>query len=619
LTPLTPTETPVRTFFANTAARRIFFLLGALLLLSAWRLSCRVAGYDFLALGDDDINVTLNPYLGHLDHDHWAWLLTDTSYVRRFMPFGWLTLCAIFEVNGLDPFFYHSAAFGFYIANVVLVYAVTAHVLRVFARGCAGGLDQWHVFASFLAAGWWAFHPLRVESTAWISGLLYGQGAMFFLIAALAYLRSYMGALRGRSRTLWIAVSLLAITASLLTYPIALGFAFLLFATDYYFVVGVAPGIGLSLRRLAMEKVLFLIPVGSVFLFTALARVRNPAVWGGVPTFADFPLFQRVMQAAYIVAYYVWRPLYPLRMTPITSTLMDFNPWAGVFVLSLALIAAVSAYALISRRTRPWFGCLWLVYLTTVVPFIGFTEHPYYASDRYAYIPSIVIAAVGALGLALILDAQWRRRASLWGLGLIVVLGLNTNQVLSIWAGPAPMFSYLVSAIPPGEEHDRILSRFAMFDYLYGDPAGARAKIDICVRDFPASEEIGKVKDQIENQSGRLAPKGERVPIAFMHSQLGFYFLKTHQPIEAGVQLRRALEFDPALFDADYNLALLEATEGRPRDALHHLLLAEAHAGGALPMASRDTCARVIGESARAVGDDALARLLESPPHRTSS
>jgi hypothetical protein len=594
----------------------MFVLLGVLLLLSAWRLSCRVAGYDFLALGDDDINVTLNPYLGHLDHDRWVWLFTDTSYVRRFMPFGWLTLCAIFEVNGLDPFFYHSAAFAFYVANVVLVYAAIAHVLRVFVRGCEAGLGQWQVFAAFLAAGWWAFHPLRVESTAWISGLLYGQGAMFFLIGTLAYLQSYLSALRGSSRGLWLALSLLAITASLLTYPIALGFAFLLLAMDWYFQVHVAQGKGLSLGRLAAEKLLFLLPVAAVFLFTALARMRNPAIWGSVPTFTEFPFFHRVMQAAYIVSYYAWRPLNPFRMTPITSTLMDFNPWSGVFVFSLVLIVAVSAYAIACRRTRPWIGILWIAYLTTVVPFIGFTEHPYYASDRYAYISSIVIAAIGAMGLARILDEQWRRRASLWVVGLIVVLGLNTNQVLSIWAGPAPMFSYLVGAIPPGEEHDRILSRFAMFDYLYGDPEGARRKIDICVRDFPASEEIGKVKAQIENQDGRLAPVGERVPIAFMHAQLGFYFLKTHQSIEAGVQLHRALAFDPALFDADYNLALLEATEGRPRDALHHLLLAEAHAGGALSAASRDTCRRVIGESARAVGDDTLARILE--PRKSS-
>jgi hypothetical protein len=172
------------------------------------------------------------------------------------------------------------------------------------------------------------------------------------------------------------------------------------------------------------------------------------------------------------------------------------------------------------------------------------------------------------------------------------------------------MFTYLVSAIPPGEEHDRILSRFAMFDYLFGRPKEAQAKIDTCVRDFPSSEEIGKVKSQIEGTNGRLAPLGERVPIAFMHSQLALYFLKKGEAEEASVQLHRALKFDPTLFQADYNLAILEASEGRPRSAAHHLLLAEAHAGTSLSAASIENCGRLILSSARQAGDDSLARAI---------
>ena len=127
-----PATFGARPLFADERSCRLFVLLASLLFVAAFKLSCRVAGYDFLALGDDDINVTLNPYLGHLDHDRWMWLLTDSSYVRRFMPLGWLTLCALFQVNGLDPFFYHSAAFAFYVANVVLVYVAIAHVVRIF-------------------------------------------------------------------------------------------------------------------------------------------------------------------------------------------------------------------------------------------------------------------------------------------------------------------------------------------------------------------------------------------------------------------------------------------------------------------------------------------------------
>jgi protein O-mannosyl-transferase len=598
-----------RPLFADDRSWRLFVLLAALLFVAAFKLSCRVAGYDFLALGDDDINVTLNPYLGHLDHDRWMWLLTDSSYVRRFMPLGWLTLCALFQVNGLDPFFYHSAAFAFYVVNVVLVYVTIAHVVRIFVPASSAGLGRWQVFASFLGAAWWAFHPLRVESTAWVSGMLYGQGATFFLLAFIAYLRSYVAALEGRPRRLWMALSFVAISASLLTYPIALGFGFLLLAMDGYWSSRSAPDV-IPFRRLAAEKLLFFVPVAAVLAFTAIARMQNPAIWGTVPTFAEFPIIQRAMQACYIVAYYLWRPLYPLRMVPITSVLMDFNPWAPVFVLSLLGIAVICAVSLAWRRSRPWFGAIWLTYLAAVAPFIGYTEHPYYASDRYGYIPSIVLAAALAIGLSVLLSAKSRWIVAGFTLAVTAVLAATTDKVLGIWAGAAPMYGYLVSAIPPGEEHDRILSRFAMFDYLYGRPDEARAKIDICVRDFPASEEIAKVRSQIEDPSGRLAPLGQRVPIAFMHSQLGFYFLKKDEEPEAAVQLQRALKFDPMLFQSDYNLAILEAGEGLPRSAVHHLLLAEKNAHGAISPQAMEICGRMVRESATRTGDDALAKAL---------
>jgi hypothetical protein len=170
------------------------------------------------------------------------------------------------------------------------------------------------------------------------------------------------------------------------------------------------------------------------------------------------------------------------------------------------------------------------------------------------------------------------------------------------------MYSYLVESLPEGEEHDRILSRFAMFEYLDGNSPAARLMIGRCLRDFPASEEMLKVKAAIEGTSGRLAPEGERRPIAFMHYQMGLYFLRTHQAAEAREQLRRALRLDAALYPAEFDLAVLEATGGDPHDALHHWLLAEAHAGSGLSRAKRISCLQLIHDSARAAGDPGLER-----------
>lgn len=597
-------------------AGRLAFLLGILLLLVAWKLNARVADYDFLALGDDDINVTLNPHLGHLDGPRWAWLMSDWSYVRRYMPFGWMTLCALFGVHGLDAFTYHSAAFAFYVTNVALVYLVVLQALRLFAPGSAPGLTPWQVCAGFLAAAWWALHPLRVESTAWISGLLYGQSAAFFLVALLAYLRSYANLERPGRRLLWIGASVAAMTASLMTYPIALGFPLLLFAIDLWFSRTRAWRRPVPLGRLAAEKLLFLAPVAAIALFTAYARMRNPDIWGSVPSFREFPLVDRAMQAAYIVAYYVWRPLYPLRLPPITPDLLGFNPGSASFLLSAALVLAISVWAVALRRRRPWVGCLWLAYLATALPFIGFTEHPYNANDRYAYLPTVVGAVAIAAVLARVRSGGGRLAAAGLMLALSAILGFTTDRVLGIWAEPRTMYAYLTASLPEGEEHDRILSRFALFEYLYGDSATARRMIARCLRDFPASEEMLKVKDSIDGTTQRLAPSAERRPIAYMHYQMGLLFLRTHQPAEARAQLLRAVRFEPGLYQAEFDLAVLDAGEGRLHDATHRFLLAEVRAGSRLPRAKRIECLQLIDGLARNAGDLDLARALAAQRRR---
>jgi hypothetical protein len=585
-------------------------------LLVAWKLNARVAGYDFLALGDDDINVTLNPHLGHLDGPRWAWLMSDCSYVRRYMPFGWMTLCALFGVNGLDAFTYHSAAFAFYVTNAALVYVVVLQALRLLVPGSAPGLTPWQVCAGFLAAAWWAFHPLRAESTAWISGLLYGQSALFCLVALVAYLRSYANIERPGRRVLWVAASLAAMTASLMTYPIALGFPLLLFAMDLWFSRVRPPGGPVPLGRLAAEKLLFLAPVAAIALFTTYARMRNPDIWGSVPTFREFPLVDRAMQAAYIVAYYVWRPLYPFRLPPITPDLLGFDPGSASFTLSAALVLAISVWAVALRRRKPWAGSLWLAYLATALPFIGYTEHPYNANDRYAYLPTVVGAVAIAAGLAWVRRPGWRLAAAGLMLALIAVLGFTTDRVLGIWADPRTMYAYLTGSLPEGEEHDRILSRFALFEYLYGDTATAHRMIARCLRDFPSSEEMLKVKATIDGTTQRVAPSGERRPIAYMHYQMGLLFLRTHQPAEAREQLLRAVRLEPELYQADFDLAVLDSGEGRLHDAAHRFLLAEVRAGTRLPRGKRIECLQLIDEGARNAGDLGLARALAAQLRR---
>ena len=194
-----PRQTPP--LFGSPDARLTAWLCLAALLLAAVAVNMRVLDFGFLYLRDDDVNITLNPHMGGLGAARLHWMFTDWSYVRRYIPLGWLGFSATYEFAGLDPAPYHAVALGLYVLNCGLVFALLLSFMRRLApAGREGGLTPWEAVAAALGAGWWALHPLRVETTAWVSGNLYGQALALLLAALLAYLRTYSSSGRPHGR-----------------------------------------------------------------------------------------------------------------------------------------------------------------------------------------------------------------------------------------------------------------------------------------------------------------------------------------------------------------------------------------------------------------------------------
>ncbi|HEY5226980.1 MAG TPA: hypothetical protein VIJ19_00495, partial [Opitutaceae bacterium] len=94
--------------FATAGAERLFWLCACLLLLCALAVNYKVVDFGFLYLRDDDVNVTVNPHMGGLSAARLGWMFTDWTYVRRYIPFGWLGFSATYQFAGLDPAAYHA-------------------------------------------------------------------------------------------------------------------------------------------------------------------------------------------------------------------------------------------------------------------------------------------------------------------------------------------------------------------------------------------------------------------------------------------------------------------------------------------------------------------------------
>ncbi len=590
--------------FASADARRLAWLCGAALVLAAMAANLRVLGFGFLYLRDDDVNVALNPHMGGLSAARLQWMFTDWSYVRRYIPLGWLGFSATYQIAGLDPELYHLASLGLYALNCGLVFALILHALRLFPGGRPGGLARWDVAAAALAACWWAAHPFRVETTAWVSGNLYGQATALLLASLVAYLRTYETT--GRRRAAWLAASAAAYLASLLTYPIGLGVPVLLAGLDW---LRSRSDPGVPLRRLFAEKAAFLIPVAGVLAVTLAARFAGTEVFGAVPGMRELPLSSRVAQSAYVAAYYVWKPWWPLHLSPLYDTLVAFSPWDWPFLLSTAAVAATCALALLWARRWPAFAVVWFGYLAAAAPFFGLTEKPHMASDRYGCFLEVIAAALIAAGLARIARPRARALAAVAALAVVAALGWLSWRQLGVWSDDRVQHAYVARGLTNVPLLNDFVGRQLILDFMRGDEGPASEAVAARLRVSPADPGLLKAEAIIEDKRRISAYYGPVSYLAILQQRLGLKFAREGALREANDHFEDALREDERFYQAAFDRALVLLRLGRCDDALRSYLQAAHWAPpDGLPRTQRRAFLILLQEAAGAAGKPELAR-----------
>src|SRR5947209_14505916 len=114
-----------------------------------------VVTYDFLHY-DDSAYVTDNPAVrGGLSADGWRWAWTSV-HASNWHPLTWLSHMLDCQVFGLNAGGHHLTGLLWHVANTLLLFLVL--------RRLTG-----EVWRPALVAGLFAWHPLHVESVAWVA------------------------------------------------------------------------------------------------------------------------------------------------------------------------------------------------------------------------------------------------------------------------------------------------------------------------------------------------------------------------------------------------------------------------------------------------------------------
>ena len=130
--------------------------------------------YDFVNF-DDPVYVTENPHVqGGLNWEGVKWAFGNTEQAAYWAPLMWLSHLLACQLFGLNPW-------GHHLINVLLHAANTALVFLLFRRMTGA------TWRSLLVAALFGWHPLRVESVAWVTERKDVLSTFFGLLTLWAY------------------------------------------------------------------------------------------------------------------------------------------------------------------------------------------------------------------------------------------------------------------------------------------------------------------------------------------------------------------------------------------------------------------------------------------------
>jgi tetratricopeptide (TPR) repeat protein len=374
---------------------------------------------------DDPGYVSNNDLIHSLDIRFLKTIFT-TSINYNWHPLTMISYALDYSVWGADPFGYHLVNIILHALNSGLIFVLTWQLLR------ASGRDPVPLATSagLVAALLFGLHPLHVESVTWISERKDVLSGLFFISSVLAYLKY---AQPGGGRTSYFyALSLVLFVLALLSKPMAITLPMVLLILDYYPLERLNAG---NLIRVGVEK----LPFFALVVFSSLITVWAQQEHKGVMPMDVYPLTDRIAVALRAYVFYLYKTVLPVGLSPYYIRPLRVELLSLYTLGSAFCLAVVSAFCLLTARSKKVFAASWLYYIITLIPVIGIVQVGGQAvADRYMYLPSISLFVLTGVGFGFLFEKVWDSRARIAAAlvaALIIFSALSTLSVRqqAIW------------------------------------------------------------------------------------------------------------------------------------------------------------------------------------------
>jgi len=470
-------------------------------------------------------------------------------HAGNWHPLAWLSHMADCQFYGARAGGHHLTSILLHIASTLLLFSVLNRMTNAMWRSAA-------------VAALFAWHPLHVESVAWVAERKDVLCAFFWMLTLWLYVRH-----AARPSIARYLFALGSFVLCLMAKPMGVTLPFVLLLLDYW-PLGRVTGDGwrvASVRRLVVEKIPFLALSAIACVLTLRAQEL------AIVSTAGLPVSQRVAHALvaynhYLVAMFVPQNLavyYPYQIHLPTLTIT-----CAIIVLGLTTLLALN------MRCRPWLMVGWLWYLGTLVPVIGLVQVGDQAwADRYTYLPLIgLFVAIVWFACEII-----KSRLVLQCASVIVAAGLiaATSAQLGYWQNTRSLFEHTDKVTPKNYMAITILGSLLAKEHKYDEAMGYYRTALRYSPGFPeahfflgnALDEQGKLDEAVAEYQKSLwfRPTQEQT-----HIFMGIALAKQKKYDEAMAHYNAALKLNPDSAVAQNNLARLLHTLGKLDAAVEH-------------------------------------------------
>jgi len=406
--------------------------------------------HEFVAY-DDNFYLIDEPNINRgLSLESIQWACTEVVG-GNYHPVAVLSHMLDCQLYGLAPRGHHLTSALLHTANGVLLFLILWRMTS-------------SLWPSALVAALFAWHPLRVESVAWISERKDVLSAFFMLLALGAYTRY-------AARRSWLAygATLLAFALGIMSKPMLVTFPFALLLIDAWPLGRIAalpnarqefsPA---SIGRILAEK----LPLLLISLLAIRATVWAQSKHGAI---VEVPLVDRLSNIVVSYYAYITTAFYPYPLYVPYLFIERYVPRALVVCGAIGLVAA-TLLAVLAIRRRPYITMGWLWYLGTLVPVIGIVQVGEQSmADRYTYIPLIGIAVILAWSLNELAarGVTWRRATVATSFAALAALVVLACIQVTYWRDTRTLFAHTLKYSPNSHAARIALAAQAIYDNDY--------------------------------------------------------------------------------------------------------------------------------------------------------